>query len=95
MHKIWTATAVLLSFGMAVVAAAQPDGRSTADPPNAPAVPPASGTSSSELSRSGGVVVPPSGVDPAMKRTPPSSGAKMPIIPPPGTPGGDQSIKPK
>jgi hypothetical protein len=30
-----------------------------------------------------------------MKRTPPPSGARMPAIPPPGTPGGDQSVKPK
>lgn len=95
MHKIWTATAVLLAVGTAVAVAAQPDGHPTPDQPNTPAVPPASGTSSSELSRSGGVVVPPSGVDPAMKQTPPPSGAKMPVIPPPGTPGGDSSIKPK
>jgi hypothetical protein len=95
MHKISMVAAALLAFGTAVVAAEQPDGRLTADQPNAPAVPPASGTSSSELSRSGGVVVPPSGIDPAMKQTPPPSGAKMPVIPPPGTPGGDSSIKPK
>jgi hypothetical protein len=66
-----------------------------ADQPATPAVPPASGTSSSDLSRSGGVVKPSDEVDPAMKRTPPPSGARTPVIPPPGTPGGDQSVKPK
>ena len=41
------------------------------------------------------VIKPPADVDPEMKRTPPPSGARMPVIPPPGTPGGDPSIKPK
>jgi len=58
-------------------------------------VPPASGTSSSDLSRSGGVVTPLAEVDPTMKHTLPPSGARMPVIPPPGTLGGDPSIKPK
>ena len=56
--------------------------------PSAPAAPPASGSSSSELSRSGGVVQPPTGIDPEMKRTPPFSGDSMPVVPPPGAPGG-------
>jgi hypothetical protein len=63
--------------------------------PSAPAVPPASGSSSSELSRSGGVITPPVGVDPQMKQTPPPSGDSMPVVPPPGTPGGNPAIKPK
>jgi hypothetical protein len=46
-------------------------------------VPPASGSSSSELSRSGGVITPPIGVDPQMKQTPPPSGDSMPVVPPP------------
>jgi len=37
----------------------------------------------------------PAGVDPGMKRTPPASGARMPVIPSPGAPGGDRSITPK
>jgi hypothetical protein len=41
------------------------------------------------------VITPPSDVDPEMKQTPPSTGAKMPIIPPPGTPGGNPAVKPK
>ena len=57
--------------------------------------PPASGSSSSELSRSGGVITPPIGVDPQMKQRPPPSGDGMPVVPPPGTPGGNPAIKPK
>jgi hypothetical protein len=55
-------------------------------------VPPASGTSSSDLGRSGGVITPPADVDPAMKQTPPPSADKMPVIPPPGTPRGNPAI---
>jgi hypothetical protein len=47
------------------------------------------------LARSGGVITPPADVDPQMKRAPSHSGDPMPVIPPPGTPGGDPSVKPK
>jgi hypothetical protein len=30
-----------------------------------------------------------------MKQTPPPTGSTMPIIPPPGTPGGNPAVKPK
>jgi hypothetical protein len=82
--------AALIAFGTAAVAAERP-----ADQPAKPVEPPASGTSSSDLSRSGGVIKPPANVDPEMKQTPPPSGARMPMIPPPGTPGGNPLIKPK
>ena len=87
MYRICLIAAALAGFSAAAFA----DVRSA----DQPALPPASGTSSSDLSRSGGVVTPPTGVDPAMRHTPPPSGARMPVIPPPGTPGGDQSTKPK
>jgi hypothetical protein len=90
MRRIWLIAAVIGGLGAPALAEVR-----GADQPATPAVPPASGTSSSDLSRSGGVVKPPDEVDPAMKRTPPPSGARMPVIPPPGTPGGDQSVKPK
>ena len=56
-----------------------------------------SGSSMSErLSKSQGVIRPPQEVDPAIKQEAPSTGPNsMPVIPPPGTPGGDQSVKPK
>ena len=49
---------------------------------------------SDRLASSGGVICPPSQVDPAIKApTPP--GGSMPVIPPPGSPGGDPTIQPK
>ena len=50
-------------------------------------------TLSDKLAASSGVICPPS-VDPAMKQpTPP--GGSMPVIPPPGSPGGDPNMRPK
>src|SRR5580704_445289 len=43
---------------------------------------------SDELSRSKGVICPPAGVDPGIS-APPVGGGVTPVIPPPGTPGGD------
>jgi hypothetical protein len=52
------------------------------------------GNLSNKLARSGGVICPPEHIDPEIKQpTPP--GGPMPVIPPPGSPGGDQSIQPK
>jgi hypothetical protein len=47
-----------------------------------------------KLARSGGVICPPEHVDPEIKQSTPPCGAK-PVIPQPGSPGGDQSIHPK
>jgi hypothetical protein len=52
------------------------------------------GNLSDKLARSGGVICPPEHVDPNIKQPTPPGGA-MPVIPPPGSPGGDQSIQPK
>lgn len=49
---------------------------------------------SDQLARSGGVICPPAHVDSDIRVPTPPAGA-MPVIPPPGTPGGDQSVKPK
>jgi hypothetical protein len=46
------------------------------------------------LARSDGVLCPPAGVDPEMHAPAPDTG-KTPVIPPPGSPGGDPSIRPK
>jgi hypothetical protein len=55
-----------------------------------------SGTMSEDLSRSGGVIEPPAAVDPAIKQPTPSPGPRsMPVIPPPGTPGGNPNVEPK
>jgi hypothetical protein len=46
------------------------------------------------LARSDGTLCPPSGIDPEI-RAPTPEGGKMPVIPPPGSPGGDPSVRPK
>lgn len=51
-------------------------------------------TLSDQLSQSKGVICPPAGVDPGIS-APPLAGGRTPIIPPPGTPGGDPYIEPK
>ncbi len=95
MRTRYLAAVAVLGFGAIVAAAEEPIGRPGAGEPTSPPVPPASETLSSDLNRSGGVIIPPAGVDPKIKQTPPPTGAKMPVIPPPGTPGGDLSVKPK
>jgi len=49
---------------------------------------------SDKLARTDGVICPPN-VDPEIKAPTPQSGNRMPVIPPPGSPGGDPSIQPK
>jgi hypothetical protein len=71
-------------------------------PPNAPAPPPeriapgaGSGTMSDHLSQQRGTIAPPN-VDPGMTVQPSGRGAATtPVIPPPGSPGGNQSVVPK
>ena len=50
------------------------------------------GNLSDKLARSGGVICPPARVDPEI-RVPTPPGGAMPVIPPPGSPGGDPSLK--
>jgi hypothetical protein len=90
MRRTWLIVAALAGLGASAIAAERP-----AEQPNQPVEPPATGGSSSDLGRSGGVIRPPADVDPQMKQMPPSSGDRMPVIPPPGTPGGNPSVKPK
>ncbi len=47
-----------------------------------------------KLARSDGVLCPPAGVDPAIRAPTPDAG-NTPVIPPPGSPGGDPTIRPK
>jgi hypothetical protein len=49
---------------------------------------------SDKLAQSKGIICPPAGVDPQMQVTPPGGG-RLKVIPPPGTPGGDQGVQPK
>ena len=48
---------------------------------------------SDKLARGDGVLCPPN-VDPGMA-APPPRGGKTPVIPPPGSPGGDPNVQPK
>jgi hypothetical protein len=65
-----------------------PSAKSTDKPNNEPL--------SKKLDKNEGVLKPPSGVDPEIHKAPPANtGDKMPVIVPPGEPGGDQSVQPK
>lgn len=65
------------------------------DPPLDPA-PGTTGTLSDKLNKTDGVIQPPSGVDPEMnKQVPGGASGRMPVIPPPGSPGGSSSVDPK
>jgi hypothetical protein len=55
---------------------------------------PQGGDLSRQLSQSNGVICPPQQVDPAIKQPAPNEGA-TPVIPPPGTPGGNPNVQPK
>ena len=69
-------------------------------PPNATSPPPekmapSDGSLSNHLSQQQGTITPPN-VDPGMRVGPPqTSSATMPVIPPPGSPGGSDRIIPK
>ncbi|WP_084302229.1 hypothetical protein [Bradyrhizobium sp. WSM2254] len=71
------------------------------DRPNRAAVPDGTTTGQSReplgdrLAKSDGVLCPPAGVDPDMHAPAPDSGGNTPVIPPPGSPGGDPTVRPK
>jgi hypothetical protein len=48
-----------------------------------------------KLAKTDGVLCPPSGVDPDMHAPAPDTGSTTPVIPPPGSPGGDPTVRPK
>lgn len=89
----------LVAAGAFVASAAEP-GPSVAPDQNAPSQfdPQAHRSDqnlSQRLNRSGGVIHPPGNVDPEMHVAPPTTGDKMPVVPAPGSPGGDPNVKPK
>ncbi len=49
---------------------------------------------SDQLAQSNGVICPPRLIDPALKAPTPHEGS-MPVIPPPGSPGGNPNVQPK
>lgn len=52
------------------------------------------GTLSDKLSQTGGVIHPQQSVDPKMQKAAPATGT-MPVIRPPGSPGGSTDVQPK
>ncbi len=64
-------------------------------PGNVPTEPRPDESLSDQLSRSDGVPRPAGGTDPEIKKPAPNTGSQMPVVPPPGTPGGRQDIQPK
>jgi hypothetical protein len=105
MHFVWLIAvfASVASAGSALAQAAG-GGRATPDqsiacPPDVKGEAPTVGGGSSEalsdkLAQSKGIICPPASVDPQMQ-VPPPGGGRLKVIPPPGTPGGDQSVQPK
>ena len=97
--------ALILGATLGALAASADDLAPPSLPPSQgqPAVPPApdqttpdqGGALSDKLSRSHGVIAPPPVQDKNVMMPPNADKAKMPVIPPPGTPGGDQKIVPK
>ena len=49
---------------------------------------------SDKLARADGVLCPPAGIDPEIRAPTPETGT-MRVIPPPGSPGGDPTVRPK
>ena len=85
-------TAILITHGLRSAAFAQ------AQTGNEKACADSAGNSggknlSDKLSQSGGVICPPSVGDPIKAPTP--NAGKMPVISPPGSPGGNPNVQPK
>jgi hypothetical protein len=95
---VFSAAALALTSATAVCAFAQSEPRAPAqqnEPRHFDSQAQSDQTLSDRLGRSGGVIAPPTHVDPDIHVAPPATGDKMPVVPPPGSPGGDQSVKPK
>ena len=84
-------------FGGMTAATAQTPPSSPAKPqiPEKVAPPLEDGGKQKKLEREDGVIKPPPDVDPGLTAKPPDTDKAMPVIHPPGSPGGEQSVKPK
>jgi hypothetical protein len=66
------------------------------DPGAPPDLSPGTGPGGDPAGKKTGVIRPPAGVDPGIQQTPtPSDAFPTPIIPPPGSPGGNNRVVPK
>jgi glucose/arabinose dehydrogenase len=108
-HSLLLASTMAV-FGFAAGASAQGAGQippSTSPPAQDQTSPPQSqatplpqqatrpGTTSDQLSQTRGVITPPPTGDHAVVTPPNIGAASTPVIPPPGTPGGNPEIQPK
>jgi hypothetical protein len=89
------------------VAQERPTSPQSSSPPNVDCHPPTTGPGQTQtdrgasgdnptdkLAQSGGVLCPPTGVDPSMQKPAPDAG-RTPVIPPPGSPGSNSPVQPK
>ena len=103
--RIIQALAVALGIGLAAVVndapaqAQQPGAGTSGAAGQVPVTPDAANPNqplSEKLDKSGGVLRPPTGIDPGIHAPAPEPDPRTtPVIPPPGTPGGNQNIQPK
>ena len=104
MPKAWLLAGVL-SIVIPAVAATQTPSPPVSDaapacPPGTTGDPPKVGDPradkplSDRLADSRGVICPPAGVDPEIRKAPPDGGT-LRIVPPPGSPGGNPNSQPK
>jgi len=107
---LWLEAAALLAAAFLAAMLAAPAFGQRGSAPCSPSQPPGSpGTTtgsgeqdksqpredlSDRLARSDGTICPPAAVDPEIHLPAPETG-KMPVIPPPGSPGGDQNVRPR
>ncbi len=47
-----------------------------------------------KLAKTDGVICPPAGIDSEIRVPAPEAGGRTPVIPPPGSPGGDPTVQP-
>ncbi len=84
-----------MEAGMAAAQTSPPPDQPQSQIPEKLAPPLDNGAKENKLQREDGVIKPPANVDPAMTEKPPETGGRMPVIPPPGSPGGNPSLQPK
>jgi len=83
-----------LAANCAPTAAVPSHGTVTTVPPDGTTTGQAGEPLADKLSKSDGVLCPPAGVDPEIHAPTPDAG-NTPVIPPPGSPGGNPDIRPK
>jgi hypothetical protein len=85
---LWSGLAIALLLAVSATSTAQ-----AADPQGCTPQERSNHALTDQAGRNGGVICPPD-VDPAIKSPTPDTG-KMPVIPPPGSPGGNPNVLPK